>query len=257
MVHGSIRLVMGTRLDVILFSSSSVTVNALWEVIVAKLELWEKMLNRFSPQSEVSFLNKRLAIGQDMEVTEEFWNILLLCRQYYEKTLRLFDITLKDFSQIQFGNNRRVSSIRCDIALDFGGFAKGYAALRIREMLTRMNIKNAFINFGDSAILGIGHHPYGNCWKVSFPNPYNSSTVDEFELYDASLSTSGNTPLYTGHIVYPLTGIANQERKACAIVSSDPLDAEVLSTVWMIANEREKEQISHNFKTIRTNTYLL
>ena len=118
------------------------------------------------------------------------------------------------------------------LTLDFGGFAKGYALKKIQEILLRGNIENAFVDFGNSSIMGIGHHPYGDCWKVSLQNPYTQQTLDEFCLTDNTLSTSGNTEQYTGHIINPLTGIYNEQKKVTSILSDNPLDAEILSTVW-------------------------
>ena len=98
---------------------------------------------------------------------------------------------------------------------------------------------------------------YGDCWKVSFLNPYNQSLLKEFDLQDTTLSTSGNTLQYTGHIMNPLTGIFNEQRKASSILSPDPLEAEVLSTVWMIANEQEQKKISEKFNNIQATLYNL
>ena len=55
----------------------------------------------------------------------------------------------------------------------------------------------------------------------------------------------------------PLTGIFNEQRKASSILSSDPLEAEVLSTVWMIANEQEQRKISEKFNNIQATLYNL
>ena len=49
--------------------------------------------------------------------------------------------------------------------------------------------------------------------KVSLQNPYTQQTLDEFCLTDNTLSTSGNTEQYTGHIINPLTGIYNEQKK--------------------------------------------
>ena len=53
----------------------------------------------------------------------------------------------------------------------------------------------------------------------------------------------------------PLTGIFNKQRKASSILSPDPLEAEILSTVWMIANEQEQKKISEKFKNIQATIY--
>ena len=86
-------------------------------------------------------------------------------------------------------------------------------------------------------------------------NPYNQSILKEFNLKDCALSTSGNTLQYNRHIINPLTGIYNGERKASTILSPDPLEAEILSTVWMIADHRQREYIAKNFKDIQATLY--
>ncbi len=53
----------------------------------------------------------------------------------------------------------------------------------------------------------------------------------------------------------PLTGLFNEQRKASSIISADPLEAEILSTVWMIANEEEQLLLTENFKNIQATIY--
>ncbi|MDD3038346.1 FAD:protein FMN transferase [Bacteroides sp.] len=256
MFHGFINHIMGTRFDILLIHTDPTLADKLWSAIVNELECLEKMLNRFNPQSEVALLNKHLSANKT-QISPELWSMLQLCRQYYEQTLHLFDITLKDFSQVNFHSDCFISSNHPDLSFDFGGFAKGYALKKIRKMIVCANVKDAFVDFGNSSIIGIGHHPYGDCWKVSFLNPYSQTLLREFDLLNMALSTSGNTRQYTGHIINPLTGIYDEQRKASTIVSEDPLDAEVLSTVWMIANEQQREQISTNFNNIKGTIYTL
>ena len=177
------------------------------------------MLNRFDATSEVSKLNSHTQ-QDSVSVSAELEDILRSCQYYYEKTLHLFDITLNDFSQIQIHGNHHISFSNFSVTLDFGGFAKGYALKKIQEILLRGNIENAFVDFGNSSIMGIGHHPYGDCWKVSLQNPYT-------------------------------------QKKVTSILSDNPLDAEILSTVWMIADDQQREQINENFKHIKGTIYTL
>jgi thiamine biosynthesis lipoprotein len=53
----------------------------------------------------------------------------------------------------------------------------------------------------------------------------------------------------------PLTGLFNEQRKASSIISADPLEAEILSTVWMIANKEEQLLLTENFKNIQATIY--
>lgn len=254
MFHGYIPHIMGTRFDILLIHPDPEQLNNLWLIITKELELLDRMLNRFNPKSEVAQLNEQIS-RQPVQVSTELWDMLQLCQSYYQSTLHLFDITLKDFSQVVFHTDCSISSANPDLSFDFGGFAKGYVLKKIKKMLLIENIQHAFINFGNSSIMGIGHHPYGDCWKVSFLNPYNQTLLNEFELRDATLSTSGNTQQYTGHIINPLTGVFDVEHKASTIIASDPLDAEVLSTVWMIADENQRKLLSERFKDIQGSIY--
>ena len=114
-------------------------------------------------------------------------------------------------------------------------------------MLRAKDVSCAFVDFGSSSILGIGKHPYGDSWKVGVVDPYTKMQVREISLNDCSMSTSGNAPSYSGHIRDPRTGAACQGRKLVTVISDNPLDAEVLSTVLMIAGDEEREQILGNF----------
>lgn len=256
MFHGFIPRVMGTRFDILAIHPGLPLLNMLWSKITDELERLDKMLNRFDAASEVSKLNQQ-AYQKAVPISAELEDILCSCQYYHEKTLHLFDITLKDFSQVQIRHDHSVSFNNSSVTLDLGGFAKGYALKKIREILLQENIEHAFVNFGNSSIMGIGHHPYGNCWKVSLQNPYTQQSLDEFCLTNNTLSTSGNTERYSGHIINPLTGTCNEQRKIASVLSADPLDAEILSTTWMIANDRQQKQISANFKHIKGITYTL
>lgn len=254
MFHGFIPHIMGTRFDILLIHSDTECLNELWTHIVNELERLDKILNRFDPHSEVSGINKRSSQSY-IQISEELEAVFQLCQYYYENTFHLFDITLKDFSKVQMHDNQRISFMSPDISLNFGGFAKGYALKKIKRFIEQKNVNHAFVNFGNSSILGMGHHPYGDSWKVSFLNPYNQSLLNEFNLENTALSTSGNTIQYTRHIMNPITGIFNEQRKASSIISTDPLEAEVLSTIWMIANKEQQLLLTKNFQNIQATIY--
>lgn len=256
MFHGFIPHIMGTRFDILIIHSDLNKLKRIWTNITDKLEYLDKMLNRFDPQSEVALLNT-LQSQSPIHISKELESILYLCQFYYESTIHLFDITLSDFTRIRLHNKQYISFTPPSFSLDFGGFAKGYALKKIKTILEQENLCDAFVDFGNSSILGMGHHPYGDCWKVSLQNPYNQQVLDEFNLKDCALSTSGNTQEYNQHIINPLTGAYDKERKATTTLSNDPLEAEVLSTVWMIADEKQQREIAKNFKNMQATLYNL
>lgn len=260
MFHGFLANIMGTRFDIVIIGKGKNEAEEVWEKILSELRRLERMLNRFDRESEVAQINLR-AYEHPVKVSEEMWSILMDCRYYHQATLGLFDITLKDFSKIIFNEGRRsVYFSRKNIHLDFGGYAKGYALKKIRDILIEADIHQCFVDFGNSSILGLGHHPYGNSWKVGIKNPFvEGEIIDEIELRDESLSTSGNTSSYTKHIINPFSGEYNDDRKLVCVVSRNPIEAEVLTTTLMIAPPDNKKTIINRFdiNTDKTGEYNL
>lgn len=254
MFHGFIARVMGTRFDLLLIGPGADFAATLWTQTAAELERLDRLLNRFDPAGETARINAR-AESESVGISDEMEAVLGLCRDYHARTEGLFDVTLGAFSRVAFPEP---GCVRLGgAALDFGGFAKGYALGRIKTMLRRAGVRSAFVDFGNSSILALGRHPYGACWKVGLPDPFTGRTLAEFDLEDRALSTSGNTPRHTAHIVDPKTGIYDAGRKAAVVAAADPLDAEVLSTVRMIADERQWERIAANFENLQATLYTL
>lgn len=247
--HGALNNIMGTKIDVVIYDIDKNLAVDNWKHIKTELEYLDKMMNRFDSESEISKINQH-AFNEPVAISKELWFVLHKCYEYYEKTLGFFDITLSDFSKVILcEHNYSVAFISPKIKLDLGAYAKGYALQKIQEQLKHKNIHNAFISFGNSSILGIGHHPYGDSWKVSIENPYKHNDIfGEISIKDSSLSTSGNTPGYSNHIVNPKTGIKNNERKLVCVLAKEPVEAEVLSTTLTIANKEERVEIIRNFE---------
>lgn len=249
---------MGTKFNLVMVGKDKKEAEIIWRDVVSELQLLDKMLNRFEASSEISRINRE-AFDKPTPVTSEMYAILQSCKRYHIQTFGLFDITLKDFSQVVLlKETSSVAFLQPNVSLDLGGFAKGYAMKKIKKLLLDANVMHCFVDFGNSAVLGIGHHPYGDSWKVSVENPFNKEQVlNEIALKDEALSVSGNTPTYTAHIVRPDSGHTIKERRLICITSSDPLDAEVLTTAFMVANQDEKKQLSHNFEIIEQFEYNL
>lgn len=256
--HGFIPHIMGTRFDLLMLHPDAEDADLLWWRVMDRLEVLNGMLNRFDAQSEVARLNALCPTNEWVEVSEELGRIIGLCGEYYHKTERLFDVTLRDFALVEWNEeSRSVRFAEEGVSLDFGGFAKGYALSEVKRLLEEEGVENAFVDFGRSSLLALGHHPYGDCWKVAFNNPYTGELVREFALRDVSMSTSGNTADYSGHIVNPATGEYENSQVASTVLAHNPLDAEVLSTVWLVATEEEREAIAGRFENVECELYEL
>lgn len=254
--HGTVPRVMGTKLELMIVGTPEAVAKDIWAGICADAERLDAMLNRFSPESEVARIN---AMGgcSELKVSDELYDIISRSVDYWYKTEGLFDITRGRMTELSLSQDGRLTLASKDVTLDFGGIAKGYLQARTLSRIREAGAGCAFVDFGNSAILAVGHHPYGDTWRISLPNPYSGAILDEFQVCDRALSTSGNTPGYTGHIVHPATGKANVERKIVSVTDKSPLDAEILSTTLMIADEGQKLRILRQFPDAQTKTYQL
>lgn len=255
LMHGSIARVMGTRFEMLAISPVRDRAYALWERVRDLLYDLDSVFNRFDSSSEVYRLNAR-TLQEGIPVSPALLESIMLCKDYHQKTEGLFDVTLQNFAKLDVKDGK-LSFRDASIRLDFGGFAKGYALRKIKEVLLSENIADAFVDFGRSSIFAAGHHPYGDCWKIEFPDPYTGRALNVFDLCDMSLSTSGNTGTYSGHVVNPKTGTRVVGPVASTVLCPDPLDAEVLSTVWMIASEAQRDRIKGVFEIVDENLYEL
>ena len=125
-------------------------------------------------------------------------------------------------------------------------------------LIWREGLERALVNFGNSSVLAVGSHPLGESWKIGIDNPYLSGKqIGQVEIRDTSLSTSGNMPSHPRHILNPFTGEFVTERKMVSVVADDPVDAEVLTTVLMIAGPDKVPGIVSKFNIKEKHIYLL
>lgn len=248
MLHGSLHKIMGTRFDIVIVGCEKHNAEMCWLNIIAELERLDKLMNRYDAESEISKINREAHL-KEIIVPDELWQILMDCKEYYQRTSGLFDITLKDFSLVELNENKHSVFFSSHVlSFDFGAFAKGYALEKIKAILKNSGITNALINFGNSSVLALGHHPYSGHWSINIENPYKTGQLlDKINLTDKAMSTSGNMPSHSSHIVNTATGAFNTEKKIVCVVTGNAAEAEVLTTALMIANAEQRAVIEQRF----------
>ena len=241
-------MVMGTALELIVCGKEPKDVTSLWDWLCTEAESLQKILNRFDPSSEVSRVNASASV-EGIRISRKLSGIISDSMDYWKRTGCLFDIAKGKMQDVRL-ESEGVLTLH-GATLDFGGFAKGYLLKGLKEMMELQEIGSAFVDFGSSSILAVGHHPFGDCWKVGVKNPFGDNILKEADLCDTAMSTSGNIPGYEGHIVHPLTGVAAKGKKVATVICPDPLDAEVLSTALIIASEEDKQLLKRNFPNMQ------
>ena len=240
--HGSIDSLMGTRLEILVSEGAPEAVSRLWEWLCVESGRLQKVLDRFDPDSELSILNRSVAPVRAGETLS--WMIRTAIR-YHRLTEGLFDVAKGNLNEVSIDDSDLV-----DLGgrvLDFGGMAKGLLLSRLGSAAAAEGVGSLFADFGGSSILGLGHHPFGDCWTVGVRNPFRPGVLEDITLRNQAMSTSGNTPSYGAHIINPFTGEYVTARRQVTVVSEDALDAEVLSTTLMIAGEEQAERVAARF----------
>ncbi|MDR1454250.1 MAG: FAD:protein FMN transferase [Tannerella sp.] len=252
--HASVPLLMGTRLDMLLFGEDPAALDILCSRMEIEIRRVERLLNRFDPESALYRVNRDAAICP-VGMAGELWTVLQDCRRYFEWTDGCFDITRGRFDAVEFDDVNRTVFLKGRADFDLGGYGKGYALRQLRRLLEEEAVVRALINFGDSSVLAVGTHPHGDCWPVGIDNPCTGERTGVMRLRDCSLSVSGNRPARPAHIVNPETGVCVTGRKTVAVAAVDPVDAEALTTALMVAVPGKVENIVNRFKIIEYKLY--
>ncbi len=262
---------MGTRCHVVLPGSDSESAEQIFRVIKRELLRIEQDLSRFISDSEISCINK-LAAQNPVPVSDQVFEILKICKKYYNITGGAFDITLRplleywkdkpgDYSPngevtrlmetvgmqhvLLDETNQTVSFDNGNIQIDLGGFGKGYALERISRQLSKFSVESGFISFGESSILTVGNHPAGDHWKIGMKNYLNpEESVHTFLVRYGSVSTSSNFFVDDNgrlrnhrHVIDPFQGYPTEELKSVSVCSESPVLAEVMSTAMLVSTD--------------------
>ncbi len=135
----------------------------------------------------------------------------------------------------------RIAATR-PLALDFGGFGKGFALDRACAALRDAGVVCACLSAGESSIAVIGEHPLGGGWPFAIPDPSRTDAVlVEVELVDEALSISttvgaGTQAPERAAMIRPTDGgIVTAARCTVAIDRSGGV-AEAMSTALLVAD---------------------
>lgn len=263
---------MGTRFNLLLPGMESSEGDLLFSSVVQELNRLENLLSCFIPSSPISYVNKQAA-KHPVIIEDELFEILLDCYRYFKISFGLFDISLGKVIAFRNENrkelnldttfpkagmdgiifNKKDQSIQfnsSDVQLNLGAYGKGYALEEVVKLLQSRNVKTAYISFGESSIACIGKHPHGDYWPVGIPDYYKKDQIlKSFKLTDEAISTSGNIDR-NNHVLHPLTGLPLKEEMMVSVKTNSPVEAEVLSTVCMLANDDQIKTIIRQFSNV-------
>ena len=232
--------------------------------IKAEIESLDKKLSSVNPESEIYKLNKSGSLELDGESAELIKRSVELCgftdgnlditvypvvekwgfidKNYKIPTQSELDSLLKNVDYKKITVNGDTAVVSNGMKLDLGAVAKGYAADKSREILSKSGVKSAILNLGGT-VLAYGKKPNGENWKVGITDPENNENyMGVLECADKTVVTSGNYERYFEnggkrycHIINPKTGCpADNGVTSVTVISPDGTKNDALSTALFV-----------------------
>ncbi len=257
---------MATRFELVLAGEDRVALRAAGEEALREIERIEAQLSFYRPDSEIARLNQGAA-RRPVRVSPPTFRLLERCRDYAMATDGAFDVTvgplmrawgfvrdqgvlptveelaqaraLTGVAHLHFdAENFTIAYDRPGVAVDLGGFGKGYAVERAVDLLREYGVRSALLHSGTSSIAVIGAPPAESAWRVALQSPLSG---DRIGLVDQALSVSavhgksfeaGGREY--GHVIDPATGQPVSRALAAAAIGESASVCEVLSTALMV-----------------------
>lgn len=247
---------MHTRLEMVLVDMAEDAARALCEAVETDTSEMERRFSRHEAAAALTVVNMRggrEAVGVD----DELFMALELCEAFRRGTEGYFDITAcSDCAGVGvragYALDAAAHTVRlygAGTLLDMGGFAKGYALERLRRRVADSGVTQAVLNFGDSSIAAIGHHPYGEWWPVGVGASVGQPSVaHEFRLRDSALSVSGRGRGGEYHIFDPHSGERVVREETVVVEGRSALVCEVLSTALYAAPDSRRKNIISRYE---------
>jgi len=265
--HREESFVFGTRIDVQIAGLEEAAAHAATAEVLREFDRLHQALHAWQP-SEVTRLNAALAAGETFTASPELAGLLTEAQAMARDGEYLFDpgvgrlIGLWGFQRDEYTPalpdpravadwlhdrpsiadltiaGRQVRSRNRQVAIDLGGYAKGYALDRAASLLHARGVKNALINIGGN-ILALGDK-HGTPWKVGIRDPRGAGQLAVLELRDGeAIGTSGDYQRYFevagrrySHLLDPRTGRPAEGTQAVTVLIPGGPGAGVRSDVF-------------------------
>jgi thiamine biosynthesis lipoprotein len=258
--------VFGTRVEVLVWGETEERARAGAAAVLREFDRLHRMLHAWQP-SELTRLNEAFAAGEAAEATPELAEILADAQRLAAHGDHLFDpaigrlVALWGFHGDEFRpalpepaavaqlvqarprmadlriEGTRIASRNRAVALDLGGYAKGYALDRAAAILAAQGIRNALVNIGGN-VIALGDKG-GKPWRVGIQHPRAPAPLAMLDLRDGeAIGTSGDYQRYFEidgrrycHLLDPRSGRPGQGVQAVTVLITPRAGAGVLSDV--------------------------
>lgn len=249
---------------------------AVWkDKVDIRLKEVNKKLSMYDPESELSFFNRQ-AISTPVQISSDFYTLLLTAKKLYQITDGAWDGTVKPLVDLWgFGTKKspphipdtdaitlaisktgfhhlhikkpRIIYKSADVTLDLGSIAKGFGVDAVATLFTSSDIHDVLVEIGGE-LYASGKNKKGEGWSVGISRPDKQFTSQRLykivRLKNQALATSGNYRNFFeinkkifSHIIDPKTGFpVDNQIVSASVISQDCMFADGLATALMVMN---------------------
>lgn len=286
-------LYMETFINIKIYSSNSSLVEKSFDKIDDMFNEYDKLSDRYHSYDDiinVDYINKKLPLNKEIKIDSKLYDVLEYSKSYYDKTNKLFNITLghvidvwsdyrsgikkgiPDINELKNsgsidseglvlkGDNKIVKT--SDISIDLGAIAKGYVTELAGDYLESVGLNEYIITAGTSSVKA-GKHYDNSIYKIGIINPEKTN-----ELYkiikgnNLSVTTSGSFNKYFEyegiryhHIIDPVSLFPLNHMLSVTVITDDAALGEILSTTLFLMPIDEGIEYLDNFDNVEAIWY--
>ena len=223
-LHHQESFVFGTRVEILIAGLDEAAARPAASAVLREFDRLHRTYQAWRP-SELSALNAALAAGRTLAVSGEMAALLGDAQRLSALGERLFDpgigqlIRLWGFQSDDFPavlpdpaklaewrqqsagmanltfDGERIGSRSRHLAIDLGGYLKGYALDRAASILREQGARNALINIGGN-VMALGSKN-GETWSIGIQHPLQPGPLATLKLRDGeAIGTSGDYQRY-------------------------------------------------------------
>jgi thiamine biosynthesis lipoprotein len=237
---------MGTTYHITVVAGYFLDTAGLQTKIDRRLEDINRSMSTYRKDSEISRFNAWKRAGEEIIISDDFWQVMIVAQKIYELTDGAWDGTVKPllslwgfdstknknsipekaeiqgqlanigFNQIEISSDRFLIKHKASISLDLASIAKGYGVDQVTTLIKKMGIENFLVEIGGE-VFASGHRKDGKPWRVGINRPQKDAPYDQIykviNLHNKAFATSGDYRNYFevdgkrySHILDPRSG---------------------------------------------------
>ena len=264
---------MGSRWDITLVASDSLTAERYIDTVIAEVARIENLISDWKPETQVSLINRNAGINP-VKVDKEVLMLTQRALHISEITNGAFDISFaamekiwkfdgsmtemptpdavrKAVEKVGYKNviidtmNSTIFLRLKGMKIGFGALGEGYAADKCRDLMLTKGIRAGIVN-GSGDMSTWGKQPNGKPWNIGIADPFHRGDYYAIvPLSTSAVTTSGSYEKYAeiegrrySHIINPATGYPAQGLVSVTVFGPSAEMCNSFSTSFMVLGRK-------------------